>query len=156
MHDVFYSFLDLPPNSPFRTMSRAMLIKALTKQIFKISLFEYILPRVLFSFNLCSYLLIPLQKVWENWRSSVHLFWTNTCSVKLKFCYSCIRHLSGMNRCIKLSTSTCSCEYIILSSKTHFNLQNLCYEINRELTGICTRVSRICRRCVMSWKKAVK
>jgi hypothetical protein len=93
-------------------MSRAMLIKALTKQIFKRSSFEHILPRILFSFNLYSYLLIPLRKMWENWRSSIHLLWTNTCSVKLKFCYSCIRHLSGTNRRIKLPTSTCSCEYI--------------------------------------------
>jgi len=154
MHDVFYIFLNLPPNSPFRTMSRAMLTKTLTKQMFKRSLYELILPRVLFSFNLYSYLLTPLRKMREKWRSSIHLLWTNTCSVKPKFFNSCSRHVSGMNRPIKLFTSTCSCEYIISSSRTHFKSQNLRYEIHCELTGICTLVSRICRRCVMSWKKA--
>jgi hypothetical protein len=152
MHDVFYIFLNFPRNSPIRTMSIAMLTKALTKQIFKRPLYEHILPRVLFSFHLYSYLLISLRKMRENWRSSIHLLWTNTCSVKLKFCDSCSRHVSYTKRRIKLSTSTCSCEYIISSSETHFNSQNLCYEIHRELTGIGTRVSRIWRRCMM-WKE---
>jgi hypothetical protein len=214
MHDVFYIFLNSPHNSPFRTMSRAMLTKALTKQILKRSLYERILTRVLFPFNLYRYLLIPLRKMREKWRSYfvsvqrdatvsslcfISLQDYSTCfgfslhpssgvhktadattgtsrvmwHVKKKemekpysfalnqylqretqFCYSCSRHLSGMNRRIKLSISTCSCEYIISISKAHFNSQNLCYEIRRDLTGICTRVFRICRRCVMSWKEA--
>jgi len=154
MHGVFYIFLNLPPNSPFRTMSRAILNKALTKQILKRFLYEHDLPRVLFSFNLYSYLLIQLRKMRDKWKISIHLLWTNTCSVKPKFCDSWSRHVSSTNRRVELSTSTCSCEYIISSSRTQFNSQNLRYEIHCELTGICTLVSRIWRRCVMSWKKA--
>jgi hypothetical protein len=152
MHDVFYIFLNLRPNSSFPTLSIAMLTKTLSKQIFKRYLYEHILPQVLFAFKLYSYLLLPLRKMRENWRSGIYSLWTNACSVKLKFCDSRSRHVSDMNRRMKLSTFTCSYEYVISSSKAHFNSQNMCYEIHHELIGICTRVSRICRRCVM-WKK---
>ena len=120
MHDVFYIFLNLPPNFPIHT-SWATLTKALTRQIFKRPLYEHILPRVLLSLNLYSYLLIPFRKMREILSSIIHLLWDETCSVKLRFLNSCSWHVSGVNRRIKLSTSTCSCEYnisiLIISKK---------------------------------------